>query len=699
MQTEAPPRPAHQPPAPFNERLHGSLYFVVAGLFFVPVVPVAVAAAVLVPWLASRHGRIVDGTPWLNAPLTEVLPAWVPWAGGIAAVFVTALAWGVAVHLLAEALHGRPVRLRRSLTRSLARSPLTLAAAAVTAGALFAADAALVAVYDQAHPALRFGVGAALFASLTPLWLPLAGVHVQERPLVFLGGLRGRGLFTGSGGAGQWGAVSAVVGCAAATAYLGSAITTENSLIPTLITGLVGLFVAALALTLAITGEGPVPAQRPRRPYLAVVMVVVVAAGLAAPVRIYQHLLADGPWPVLRYETASLAAWNRVETTRQPLLLPEGGGSVVLGDREVLCGESDQCADLATTAEPLGPMLATTGMVGNAVRTVHTSSEVWKPQGTIVLHDQCLDATDCAPGTWTIEPPEEPDGQWDAAQDDPAEQTSTRGLTENMAAWGGAAGGRHLVVTATPSVGYTDTLLTLSSCSTDRCRDQASTLLVREPGSTFASTVRPRHTYPALISVTATGQGAARVSVHHPDTGALTLYACHDVECTDFTTTELVPPSGVPRIMEWDPERYTGATVRIRPDGTPVIVHLDTDDGSVRLIDCADAVCADHDTAQVMGPGWQRTPPALALDSAGLPQIATLDTTTREVLYLACTDERCQDHDRTVVGAYEHTPAWIDLALDGDDRPHLAWHRFVDDENGKEHTYELVRCATAHCAP
>ncbi|MDE3722122.1 hypothetical protein PWG71_12040 [Nocardiopsis sp. N85] len=695
MQTEAPPRPAHRPPAPFNERLHSSLYFVVAGVFFLPVVPVAAAAAIVVPWFASRHGRIVNGTPWLDAPLTDLLPTWVFWAAGVAGACVAVVSWGVAVHLLAQALHGRPVRLGRALARSLTRFPLTLAAAAVTAGVLWAADAALLAAYDQAHPALRFSVGAALFASLTPLWAPLAGIHTQERPLAFLAGLRGRGLLTGSGGADQWGSVSAVAGCAAVVAYLGSGITTENTLIPTLIAGLAGLFVAALALTLAVTGGGPAPQERPRRPYLAAVMVVVVVMGLAVPVRIYQHLLTGGPWPTLRYETVSLAAWGRVETNPQPLLLPEDEASVVFGDREVLCGEGDRCVDLETPQDDVGALLTTTGMAGNAVRTVYTSREVWKPQGTIVLHDQCLDATDCASGTWTIEPPVEPEGRWNTTEEDPAEQITTSRLSQHMAAWGGVGGGRHLVVTATPSVGYPDTLLTLSSCSTDHCRNQASTLLVREPGSAFASTDWSRHTYPALVSVTATDQGVGRVSVHHPDTGALTLYACHDVECADFTTTELLAPSGVPRTMEWNPERYTGATVRIRPDGTPVIVHLDTRDGSVRLIDCADAVCSEHDTAQVLGPGWQRTPPALALDSAGLPQIATIDTTTREVLYLACADARCQDYDRTVVGVYDYTPGWIDLALDGDDRPHLVWHRVVDDE---EHTYELVRCATAHCA-
>ncbi|WP_306367963.1 hypothetical protein [Nocardiopsis sp. CC223A] len=699
MATEAPPRPAHQPPAPFNERLQPSLYVVVAGVFFLPVVPVAVAAAVLVPWFASRHGRIVNGAVWLDAPLAEVLPAWGLWAGGIAGVFVVALAWGVAVHLLAEALGGRPVRLRRALARSLARSPLTLAAAAATAGVLFAADAALVAVYDQAHPAVRFGVGAALFASLTPLWLPLAGVHAQERPLAFLAGLRGRGLLTGSGGAGRWGAVSAVVGCAAVTAYLGSVITTENSLIPTLTTALVGLCVAALALTLAATGEGPAPDQRPRRPYLAAGMAMVVVVGLAAPARIYQHLVTDGPWPILRYDVDAVQPWDRAETAPQPILLAENGASVILGSREVLCAEGAQCVDLEMSPDDVGALLTVTGMAGGAVRTVHASTEVWRPRGTIVLHDQCLDATDCASGTWTIEPPTDPDGQWDAPETDPEEQATTVHPSRYMAAWGGAAGGRHLVVTATPSVGYDDTLLTLSSCSTDRCRAQNSTLLVREPGNAFASTGGSARTSPALISATATDQGVPRVSVHHPDTGALTLYACHDVECTDFTATELIPPSGVPRIMEWDRERYTGATVRIRPDGTPVIVHLDTGDGSVRLIDCADAVCAEHDTSQVVGPGWQRTAPALALDSAGLPQIATFDPATREVLYLACADERCRDYDRTAVGVYDHTPGWVDLALDGADRPHLVWHRFADDGGGGEHTFELVRCATAHCVP
>lgn len=205
MQTEAPPRPAPRPPAPFNERLHGSIHFVVAGVFFLPAVPVAAAAAVVVPWFASRHGRIVDGAPWLEAPLGDLLPAWSLWAGGIAGVFAAAVAWGIAVHVLAEALHGRPVRLGRALVRSLARSPLTLAALAVTTGVLAIVDTALLAVYDQAHPALRFGAGAVLFASLTPLWAPVAGIHARERPLAFPAGLRGRGLLTGSGGAGQWG--------------------------------------------------------------------------------------------------------------------------------------------------------------------------------------------------------------------------------------------------------------------------------------------------------------------------------------------------------------------------------------------------------------------------------------------------------------------------------------------------------------
>lgn len=456
---------------------------------------------------------------------------------------------------------------------------------------------------------------------------------------------------------------------------------------------------ASLALTLAVTGEGPAPADRPRRPYLAVGMIVVALVGLAVPARLHQHLLTEGPWPTLRYETASLKPWGRVEADPRPLLLSEDGASMLLGTREVLCGEGDRCVDLEEFPDDVGELLTVAGTAGDTVRTVHASPRIWEPQGTIVLHDQCLRTTDCASGTWTIEPPVEADGQWNAAEDDPVEQATTGRLSQHMAAWGGVGGGRHLVVTATPSVGYPDTLLTLSSCSVDRCRDQASTLLVREPGGTFASTTWRRHTSPALVSVTATDEGAGRVSVHHPDTGALTLYACHDVECSGFTTTELLPPSGVPRTMQSDSGRHTGATVRIRPDGTPVIVHLDTRDGSVRLIDCADAVCAEHDTAQVVGPGWQRTPPALALDSAGLPQIATYDTNTREVLYLACADARCQDHDRTVVGVYERTPGWIDLALDGADRPHLVWHRVADRNADQDDAYEVIRCATAHCAP
>jgi hypothetical protein len=695
MQTEAAPWPVQQSD-PFNERLHWSLYPLVASAFFLPMLPVVLAAAVLVPWFVSDHGLVVNGQPWLYAPLLDLVPSWVPWTAGAVLAFVVAVSWGIAVHLIDQALRGRSVRPTRALARSVTRSPWTLAAGAVVAGVVFAADTALLQVYEQAHPALRFGLGAVLFASLPPLWLPLAGVHVHERPGDVLKGLRGRGLLTGRG---QWGPVSTVVACAAVVAYLAWTTMTENTVVLAVIAALAGLTMAAVALTLAATGQGPVPQERLARPYLAVGSVVAITVGLTVPLQLYQDLLTDGPWPTLRYEASSVKPWDRREANPQPLILPEDGASVVLGTKEKLCGEAAACLDLDERLDGAGPMLGTTGMAGGAVRTVRASLDPTLAQGSIVVHDQCVRPDQCRDQTWELEPQVEPDGQWDAPKDDPANQATTLDLPGNIAVWGGAGGGRHMVVTAAPSVGFGETLLTLFSCDANRCTAPASTLLAREPNATFASTVFPRLDYPSLISVAATDQGVPRVSVHHPDSGALTLYACHDVPCTDFTTTELVPPTGVLRMRQWDNGRYTGATIQMRPDHTPVIVYLDTQDGSVQLIDCADRMCQDRDTAQVLGPGWQRTPPALALDSAGLPQIATFDVSTREVLYLACADERCQTYDRTVVGVYDHTPGWIDLELDGADRPHLAWHRVADENAGEEHAFELVRCATAHCAP
>ncbi|OOC52414.1 MULTISPECIES: hypothetical protein [Nocardiopsis] len=694
MQTEAAPRPRFEPSAPFNERLHWNLYPLVASAFFLPMLPVALAAAVLVPWFVSDHGLVVNGQPWLYAPLLDLVPSWAPWAAGSVLALVVAVSWGIAVHLIDQALRGRSVQPTRALVRSVMRSPWTLAAGAVVAGVVFAADTALLQVYEQAHPALRFGLGAVLFASLTPLWLPLAGVHVHERPGDVLKRLRGRGLLTGRG---QWGPVSIVVGCAAVFAYLAWMTMIENTLVLAVIAALAGLTAMAVALTLAATGQGPIPQERLARPYLAVGSTVAITVGITVPLQLYQDLLTDGPWPTLRYETSSVEPWDRREANPQPLILPEDGASVVLGTKEQLC-EEVACLDLDEPLDGAGPVLGATDMAGGAVRTVRASLDSTLAQGSIVVHDQCVRPGQCRAGTWELEPQVEPGGQWDAREDDPANQATTLDLPSRMAVWGGAGGGRHMVVTAAPSVGLGETLLTLFSCGTDRCSDPASTLLVREPNATFASTVHPRHDYPSLISVTATDQGVPRVSVHHPGSGALTLYACHDVPCTDFTTTELLPPTGVLRMQRWDNSRYTGATMQVRPDHTPVIVYRDTRDGSVQLIDCADQMCQDRDTVQVLGPDWQRTPPALALDAAGLPQIAAFDVSTHEVLYLACADERCQTYDRTVVGVYDHTPGWIDLELDGADRPHLAWHRVADENVEEEHAIELVRCATAHCA-
>ncbi|WP_433697096.1 hypothetical protein [Nocardiopsis sp. CA-288880] len=692
--TEAPTEPRASLSDPFIERVRWTLYPVVLAVFALPLLPASLVLAILAPRLVAHHGLVINHQPWLRVPLDTLLPSWAGWAAGIALALCLALSWGAAVHLVAEELGGRPMRVRAALRRSVMRLPLTLAAVAVPALVLVAVDTALLQVYDQADPAVRFLVGAAVFCALPPVWAPLVGVHAKDRPLAFASALRGRGLITGAEALGP---LAVVAACAGAVVFGALMSTTTSGLVVTALAAVAGLAVSAASLTLAVLGPGPAAQDpAPGRPVLAAVLTGLVLAQVAVPLALYERLITDGPWPILRYEHLSTEPWGDRESNPQPILLPPDGDSVLLGTREVLC-ERERCAQEETAVDGAGPVLATTGFHRDYLRTVRASLNPDLPQGTIVLSDECLDSEECRDRDRNLEPEVEVAGEWNAEEEDREEQRTTSRLDRQIAAWGGQAGGRDLIVTATPSVGREETFLTLFSCDPLGCRDQATTLLDRLPGSTFANGFYPHLSHPDLISVTADEHGAPRVAVHDPVSGELSLYVCQDQACEDFTRSVPVPSTGAAR----GPDRahFTGASMQVRPDGTPVLVYLDTTDGSVRLLDCADTGCAESENVQVMGPAWQRRAPALALDSHGLPQIATVDVTTQEVVYLACADQRCQEVERTAVGVYDRAPGWTDLALDEQDRPHIAWRQVEDEGTGREESIELVRCARAHCEP
>ncbi|GAA1114636.1 hypothetical protein [Nocardiopsis metallicus] len=697
---------------------HPSVYVLVLAIFAVPLLPWALIAALVAPGFVADNGVFIDGEPWLFTPLGELVPAWVFWAVGLGLAMTVALSWGTAARLLTDATMGRVPRIGPALTRSLQGLPLTLGAAALTGTVLYGADRALLTVFEDVPGFWRYFLGTVFLAYLAPLWYPSVFAHVGEGTVwgsQSWSRLRQAGLLTGWESVG-W-VLLAPLGALPPVLMLNHALSLPWVLFGSL-TALLALASALVGFTFAaLRTRTSFPVPEPLvTPKVWGSTAGVLVACVILPAGVYAQAQPDdrGQGPTMERESTNF----RLGALPQTFHLPKDGAYAVVGESLFLC-EDNRCADIAdgarwTSSEggPTTPDPIAVGVSGNAVVTASlpdTRGDEGYADGSVVLENVCVETMPCAlGGPWELEAAAEPEGRWNLREQPEFESTERtwQGETE---LWGTVSGEHTLVVATLPvSTSSDDAHLTLYGCLTQGCSEPFSAVLDvlgshqlndrelarrQDPGALSRN-------YPGLVDAAISSEGdRVSVTVSEPANGAVTLYSCELPGCDQVTETELVAASAASTIEslgQSSANTHIGASVEVRPDRTPVVVYLDRTDGSVQLVDCGDGACSDFTTIELFGPSWERTPPALALDSAGLPQIATHDVASRELVYLACADAECAEYERSVVDNIPVRPGWVALELDERDRPHLAWYR---NPGGREDgTVEVARCEQAHCA-
>ncbi|MFE3460147.1 hypothetical protein ACFXKD_21590 [Nocardiopsis aegyptia] len=700
--------PLRPEPWDYLETLSWRALATVLAVFALPQIPVAMVLAVLAPWFLSRHGVLINGEPHLYAPLHEVIPGPLWWPLVVSAIVLLALCWSTSVRFLVLDRGGHRSPLRAALRSAPTALPATLAAFILPVGLYLSVDLALGWSRGDAHPVWTVVLWALLFLFLPPVWHPAAGVALGPGAWrEVLSELRRRPSRP------VW--VSALLVPPASLAMVslsGSAADDAGGVALTWVLALVGLTVSAIALTLvsqllqdtarfqasAEPGEGTSAEVDPSsgdgargrtntrlrelgRRAATPALVAAVLLGVSAPAPLFERVLTDGPWDIPGYDRWTSTAEEAADE-ELPLSLASDGSVVFLGEARALCDLPEGCAGPGATDDGSRPdPVPRPGDAG---------------AGSVVLETPCGGGTDCDEREVLLVPDREVDGERDADEDDAHLGATTPGQQDGTLVWAERIDGRDHAVSSVPLVDRDESMVTLFVCQDTDCDDYTATELTRLAAAPRDDWIRSRGVYPKLVDIAGTPDGGVRVTLHDPGSGELTLFSCDADDCAGVAETVLVPPASVTRAADVHYRLHAGAEVEVRPDGTPVILYRDTLDGSVRLLDCADELCAESEAVEVFGPGWDRPAPALALDSDGSPRILGHDLAARELVYVMCADASCSDSESVTVGAYPDSPGWVRLLIDPENRPVMAWLRDTAEES-EEASVELLRCGDSSC--
>jgi hypothetical protein len=176
----------------------------------------------------------------------------------------------------------------------------------------------------------------------------------------------------------------------------------------------------------------------------------------------------------------------------------------------------------------------------------------------------------------------------------------------------------------------------------------------------------------AHLDVSATPEGGFAVTAMDLSFGSLSLVTCADADCAEPEVTELVGDRF--RLKNESTQGLkAGARVEYRSDGAPVVAYRDALSGQAHLVNCQDAVCSEFTDTAVTGPGWARPVPGLAVDSRDRPHLLTTDMEENRLVLISCVDRGCAETVSTGLVGFDDEPVATALAFDSHDRPHMAW--------------------------
>ncbi|WP_017592217.1 hypothetical protein [Nocardiopsis potens] len=316
--------------------------------------------------------------------------------------------------------------------------------------------------------------------------------------------------------------------------------------------------------------------------------------------------------------------------------------------------------------------------------------------GVLTAGEACLRSTGCSDRAVPLREVQiEEDGSQEEIND-----AAAFGRPEYRTAAATALDGTRYIASMAPTPGWGEQELQLHRCSAADCTGSETSRLGRFPVFRLHAGDF-RH---APVDVAAHPDGSVAVSVHDRSTGAVTVFACPGGDCSDPVRTVVAEHRYPAREYVEAGSPMTGSRIEIRPDGRPVVAYRAPEDGSVRLVDCADAACSASEERTLTGPGWRRPLAGLALDSAGRPQLAATTGDGAELAYLACADTGCTEVRRVDLAPLERPLDDVVLTLDAADRPRLLvkpdpidWSYWEEEDPPAEYLPRVLACDRPHC--
>lgn len=141
---------------------------------------------------------------------------------------------------------------------------------------------------------------------------------------------------------------------------------------------------------------------------------------------------------------------------------------------------------------------------------------------------------------------------------------------------------------------------------------------------------------------------------------------------SDGATQCALLPVVFDRIIDADLDVGRHLKLLLRADGRPLLAYHEESLGSVRLYDCADAVCSNGTLRTIATQGDAGEGIAMALRADGRPLIAYIDAATDTLHAYSCSDAECNGGTSTEL-VPQILPARLDLALRADDRAVIVY--------------------------
>jgi hypothetical protein len=171
----------------------------------------------------------------------------------------------------------------------------------------------------------------------------------------------------------------------------------------------------------------------------------------------------------------------------------------------------------------------------------------------------------------------------------------------------------------------------------------------------------------------------------------LRVFHCHALDCSGSADDNVIASTG-------DQGKYS--SLKIQPDGLPIIAYEDVTNTRLRITKCGDTSCSTNNTATVSGldntgdNNGQYNSEAIGTD--GIPVTAEYDGTTHDLHVVKCSDADCRSASPndliTTVDSTGDVGEYTAIVIEPDGLPFISYFDATNSD------LKTVKCADAACA-